>query len=296
MGTENEEGIANLTGDMGFKKTFANENEKEPLITMLNVFLERKLTHPIVDVHIKNPYVAGQTSENRDSIFDIYCKDSEGKQFLVEVQVGKQAYFIKRVIYYVCMAIANSGKKGEWDFDWPPVYSISFMNFELDFKNDDIVQYISLSNDAHPDIRYDYMGMVFVRLTRFAKSLDECVTLQDKLLFSLCHAHKLKSKPEQFGEDVFEKIFDIARISNFTLEERLAYEAEMRNERDQYAIKMTAMNDGRAEGRAEGVAMGKAEGLLQAARQMKAEGLNFDLISRVTDLSKEEIEHLDYFQ
>ena len=281
METENEEGIANLTGDMGFKKTFANENEKEPLITMLNVFLACKLAHPIVDVHIKNPYVAGQTSENRDSIFDIYCKDSEGKQFLVEVQVGKQSYFIKRVIYYVCMAIANSGKKGEWDFDWPPVYSISFMNFDLDFKNDDIVQYISLSNDAHPEIRYDYMGMVFVRLTRFAKALEECVTLQDKLLFSLCNAHKLKCKPEQFGEEVFEKIFDIARISNFTLEERLAYEAEMRNERDQYAIKMTARNDGRAEGIAIGEERGKAEGI--AIGEAKGRNEVLDLMAQGYD-------------
>jgi len=261
MVTENEEVIADLTADMPFKKTFANEEEKEPLITMLNVFLAWKLTHTIVDVHIKNPYVAGQTSENRDSIFDIYCKDSEGKQFLVEVQVGKQVHFIKRVLYYACMAIANSGKKGDWDFNFPPVYSLSFMNFDLDFKNNDLVQYISLSNDAHPEIRYDYMGMVFVRLSRFTKALDECVTLQDKLLFSLCHAHKLKCKPEQFGEEVFDKIFDIARISRFTLEERLAYEASMINKRDQYAIRMTAMNEGIAIGEARGIAVGEVRGI-----------------------------------
>jgi len=67
-----------------------------------------------------------------------------------------------------------------------------------------------------------------------------------------CHAHRLKGKPEQFGEEVFDKIFDIARISRFTLEERLAYEANMINKRDQYAIRMTAINEGKAEGRAEG--------------------------------------------
>jgi len=283
MVTENE--IADLTADMPFKKTFANENEKEPLITMLNVFLERKLAHPIVDVHIKNPYVAGQTQENRDSVFDILCQDSERNRFLVEVQVGRQAYFIKRVIYYVCMAIANSGQKGDWDFNWPPVYSLSFMSFDLDdFGNGDVIQYISLSNDVYPEIRYNYMGMVFVRLTRFAKSLDECATLQDKLLFSLCHAHELKGKPEQFGESVFDKIFDIARISKFTVSERVAYEAEMRNERDQYAIKMTAMNDGRAEGiamgRAEGVAMGKAEGHEEVLALM-AQGYGYEQIKDI---------------
>jgi len=288
MDTENEEIIADLTADMPFKKTFANEEEKEPLITMLNVFLAWKLTHPIVDVHIKNPYVAGQTSENRDSIFDIYCKDSEGKQFLVEVQVGKQAYFIKRVLYYACMAIANSGKKGDWDFNFPPVYSLSFMNFDLDFKNDDLVQYISLSNDAHPEIRYDYISMVFVRLSRFTKALDECVTLQDKLLFSLCHAHRLKGKPEQFGEEVFDKIFDIARISRFTLEERLAYEANMINKRDQYAIRMTAINEGKAEGLMIGLAEGRAEGRAEGMEKGRIEGMEkvFALLEKGISLAE----------
>jgi predicted transposase/invertase (TIGR01784 family) len=246
---------ADLKLDMPFKKTFANEKEKEPLIVLLNVFLARKLASPIVDVDIKNPYVKGQTLESRDSIFDILCEDAKGNKFIVEVQVGKQAFFIKRVLFYACMAIANSGKKGNWDFDYPKIYSLSFLNFDLDFKNDDVVQYISLSNEEHPEIRYDYINMVFVRLPLFNKSLEECQTLQDKLIFSLRHAHELKEKPEQFGEEVFEKIFDIAKIAKFSIEERAEYEAGMMNKLDQYA----ALKCAREEGEARGVAIGREE-------------------------------------
>jgi hypothetical protein len=57
--------------------------------------------------------------------------------------------------------------------------------------------------------------MVFVRLPLFNKRLEECQTLQDKLIFSLRHAHELEFKPEQFGEEVFDKIFDIAKIAKF---------------------------------------------------------------------------------
>ncbi|MDR0516160.1 MAG: Rpn family recombination-promoting nuclease/putative transposase [Fibromonadaceae bacterium] len=257
MDTDEGQGYyADLKLDMPFKKTFANENEKEPLIVLLNVFLERKLASPIIDVDIKNPYIEGQTLENRDSIFDILCQDAKGNKFLVEVQVGKQAFFVKRVLFYACMAIANSGKKGNWDFNYPKIYSLSFLNFDLDFGNDDVVQYISLSNEKHPEIRYDYINMVFVRLPRFSKSLEECQTLQDKLIFSLRHAHELKSKPEQFCEEVFEKIFDIAKIAKFNIEERAVYEASMINKRDQYAIVKCA----RDEGMEEGVAIGREEG------------------------------------
>ncbi|MDR2581810.1 MAG: Rpn family recombination-promoting nuclease/putative transposase, partial [Fibromonadaceae bacterium] len=52
--------------------------------------------------------------------------------------------------------------------------------------------------------------------------------MEDKLLFSLCHAHNLKEKPEQFSEGVFDKIFFIARFSNFTESELRDYEAAMK--------------------------------------------------------------------
>jgi predicted transposase/invertase (TIGR01784 family) len=265
METEGKGYYADLKLDMPFKKTFANENEKEPLIVMLNVFLAKKLAHPIVDVYIKNPYIKGQTYWNRDSIFDILCEDAKGNKFLVEVQVGRQAFFIKRVLFYACMAVANSGKKGDWDFNYPPVYSLSFLSFDLDFGNDDLVQYLSFSNEEHPEIRYDYINMVFVRLSRFNKNLEECHTLQDKLIFSLRYAHELKEKPEQFGEEVFEKIFDIAKIASFSMEERAEYEASMINKRDQYAIAKCA----RDEGREEGVAIGEAKGMERILEYLK---------------------------
>ncbi|MDR0516546.1 MAG: Rpn family recombination-promoting nuclease/putative transposase [Fibromonadaceae bacterium] len=280
--------FADLKLDMPFKKTFANESEKEPLVVMLNVFLARKLAHPIVDVHIKNPYTPGQTFENRDAIFDILCHDAKGNKFLVEIQVGRQAFFIKRVLFYACMAVTNNGKKGDWDFNYPPVYTISFMDFDLDFKNDDVIQYLSLSNEDHPEIRYDYINMVFVRLPLFNKKLEECCTLQDKLIFSLRHAHELEFKPEQFGEGVFDKIFDIAQIARFSKEERSIYEANMMNQRDQYAILKCA----REEGEARGVAIGREEGVVETARNMLGDGMEPALVAHYTKLSLETVKAL----
>ena len=78
---------------------------------------------------------------------------------------------------------------------------------------------------------------------------------------TICHAHELKGKPPQFGEDVFEKIFSIARISNFTSDELGKYEVDMLHQRDMYAIRMTAINDGKAEGKVIGIAEGRVEGI-----------------------------------
>ena len=52
-------------------------------------------------------------------------------------------------------------------------------------------------------------------------------------------------------------------------------------------------DEGIAIGRDEGVAIGETKGVLQAARQMKAKGLNIALIAEITGLSEAEIEGLD---
>ncbi|MDR2581463.1 MAG: Rpn family recombination-promoting nuclease/putative transposase, partial [Fibromonadaceae bacterium] len=151
---------AKLTLDLTFKKAFASKKYSDLLITLLNTFLKKKLAHPIKAIRINNPYVQGETKDNRDAIFDIHCQDSKGNSFIVEMQMAKQAYFIKRTLFYLCMAVANSAPKSKgWNFDFPRVYSLNFINFDLDFGegNDEIVQYLSLSNETNPKIRYTYI-------------------------------------------------------------------------------------------------------------------------------------------
>ncbi len=293
-----QEGYADLTLDLPFKKAFASEEDKELLIALLNAFLEKKLKQPITDVVIKNPYVKGQAMHNRDSIFDIRCQDSQGNRFIVEVQIGKQVHFIKRTLFYICMAIANNGVKGgNWDFDYPPVYTLSFLDFELDFGkgNDDVVQYLSLSNEEHPEIRYNFINLVFVRLTKFNKSLDECESFRDRLIFALRHAHEFKERPEQLSGKLFERLFSIAKFTNFTPEEQSEYWSTMMNKYDQQAALISA----KKEGREEGIAIGEAgkeevrqETLAQTAHKMKAKGLHASLIAEITGLSVAEIERL----
>jgi len=125
---------AQLTLDFPFKKAFATEGEEDLLIAMLNAFLEKKLSNPITEVVIQNPYIQGQTKFNRDAVLDIRCRDSKGNRFIVEMQTGRQRYFIKRAVYYSSLAISDSGKKGEdWDFNFPNVYSLNFLDYDIDF-------------------------------------------------------------------------------------------------------------------------------------------------------------------
>jgi predicted transposase/invertase (TIGR01784 family) len=222
--------FADLRYDMVFKKAFASETDKELLIALLNSFLERKLAKPIVDVAVKNPYIQGQTITSKDSIVDIRCRDSAGNSFIVEMQVSPQHFFVKRAIFYLCMSIADSSRKGEnYDFNFPNTYSLNFVDFDIDFGKDceEVVQYFSLSNEDHPEIRLNYANVIFVRLSRFHKTLGECESLQDKLLYSFCHAHECEEQPERLKGNVFDRLFTLIEISRFTSMELDDYKARM---------------------------------------------------------------------
>ena len=133
------------------------------------------------------------------------------------------------------------------------------------------------------------MSLVFVKLAKFKKSMKECETLQDKLIFSLCHAHEMDCKPEQFVEKLFDRLFEIARISNFTSEEVSEYEASLMTRWDYSASMAFAKEEGVAIGREEG----EIFGILQTARKMKAKGFNIAVIAEITGLSEAEIKGLD---
>ncbi|GBU26427.1 hypothetical protein R83H12_03124 [Fibrobacteria bacterium R8-3-H12] len=61
------------------------------------------------------------------------------------------------------------------------------------------------------------MNLVFMRLPKFIKPLEECESLQDRLLYSLCHAHEYEEQPERLRGNVFDRLFTVIKISNFHL-------------------------------------------------------------------------------
>jgi hypothetical protein len=66
-------------------------------------------------------------------------------------------------------------------------------------------------------------------------------------------------KPEQFVEKLFDRLFEIARISNFTPEEVSEYEASLMTRWDYNASMKFAKEEGFAIGEARGEARGRNE-------------------------------------
>jgi len=271
--------FAPLTLDSTFKKAFANEQCTELLLFLLNTFLAEKLKSPIKEASIINSELFGKTKFRRNAIFDVYCKDATGARFIVEVQVKGQEHFIKRTFFYLCMTVCSLATKGkDYDFNIPKLYSISFLEFDLDFGKGctEVIQHLSIRNDRHPKVCYDILQMTFVILPRFKKRERECKTIMDKVLFAFKNGHKLKRTPKSFKEKELRDIFNVAEISNFTEREIKQYEVAMMNRYDQKAC----------------IAYAKKEGVMETAKNMFAKGFSFADVLKATNLSREQVRAL----
>ena len=97
--------------DIAFKKIFGNEAHKEILIEFLNEILE--LEYLIADVTILNSYQPPKLGGLKETLLDIKAKDTQQREFLVEMQVEKEVAFAKRAMYYTSKAYSQQLGKGE---------------------------------------------------------------------------------------------------------------------------------------------------------------------------------------
>jgi predicted transposase/invertase (TIGR01784 family) len=88
---------------------------------------------------------------------------------------------------------------------------------------------------------------------------------------------------------VFKRILDIARISNFTSEELMDYESDMKHYSDHMNALAYAKKKGLLQGEARGVSIGREEGKSEVARNMLAKGYSVAEVIGITNLSREQI-------
>ena len=273
--------------DVGFKRIFGQEINKDLLIDFLNSLLVGE--RHIEDITFLDKEVLPEMLERRGVIYDIYCTDTNGEQFIVEMQNREQTYFRERALYYVSRTISRQGERGmHWQFDLKAVYGVFFMNFVLKGSAHKLRTDVILADrDTHEQFS-DRMRMIFLELPSFTKEEDECETDFERWIYVLKNMETLQRLPFKARQAVFDKLEQIVDIASLSKEDRMKYDESIKIYRDNLAVMSFAEANGREKGRAEG----KAEEKISIARQMKAKGFPTELIAEITKLSKEDIEQL----
>ena len=273
--------------DFGFKKLFGTEMNKDLLISFLNALFSGT-KQEIVDVEYLNSEHLGDGYGDRRAVFDVYCKTTDGSRFIVEMQRAQQDYFKDRSLYYSTFAIREQAPKGkEWDYQLEDVYTIGVLNFTFpddEYPPDKYFHQVKLKDVDDNHVFYDKLTLIYLEMPKFNKTEDELVTMFDKWMFVLRNLSRLLDRPKALQDRVFKKLFEQAEIAKYNQEERREYEASVKNFWDYYSTIKSAMNKGRAEGR--------AEEKFSNARRMKAKGFSLDDIADITGLTIEDITQL----
>lgn len=128
---------ADLLLDRTFKKAFDPDSPNRVcLIEFLNAILEGEIDSPITDVQSRDKEFSEGSNDNRATIFDLYCIDSIGRRFIVEVQLAKQENIVNRAIYYAAQVVVSQGERGRnYRYEIDPVITVVLMDFEA-FEDD----------------------------------------------------------------------------------------------------------------------------------------------------------------
>jgi predicted transposase/invertase (TIGR01784 family) len=233
--------------DFGFKRIFGEERNKALLIDFLNEIIEEE--RKIVEIEYQPTFQTGIWEKSRGAVFDIFCKNDRGELFIVEMQKVRQAYFVERSLFYSGFAIQKQALKGEWDFDFKAVYTVALLDFNLFEENDDSsdfqIERIHLVRERTGKKYSNKLNLIFLELPKFRKELPELTTHFDRWLYSLKHLPKLNSQPEEVKGEIFDELFEEAKINNLTEQDMETYNKSVLK----YADVRSAMTYARTEGR-----------------------------------------------
>ena len=273
--------------DVGFKRIFGQEINKDLLIDFLNALLEGEKR--VKDITFLDKEQIPLYEEDRMLIYDIYCTDQSGEQFIVEMQNRGQIHFRERALYYLSQAISRQGEKGlDWRFDLKAVYGVFFMNFRLEGLTHKLRTDIVLADRDTHKLFSDKMRYIFLELPSFNKEENECQNDFERWIYVLKNMETLQRLPFKARNAVFQKLEQIVDIAALSKEDRVKYDESIKVYRDRLAVTAYAEEKGRAEGRAEG----EREKQMEIARNLKQMGLPTETIAQATGLTADAIEAL----
>lgn len=270
--------------DFGFKKLFGEEANKDLLIDFLNELLPSN--HHIFDLHFRNSETPPELQSERKAIFDIHCESKTGERFIVEMQKAKinraaNRFFKDRSLFYASIPIREQAKQGKWDFKLPPIYMIAILDFDYDEAEEKrkFIRSVYLK-DQDGDIFYEKLHFKFLQMRLFNKTVLELETHFDKWMYFLKNLENIEEIPAILQEPIFEKAFEIAKVSNMTPEQFEQYQESLLTYIEVKEVVKTAELDGEKKGKKE------------VARELKKLGIDKEIIIKSSGLSSFEIDEL----
>ena len=297
---EKRQGLApfvNLRSDVGFKAVFADRNNKDILIGVLNQILPP-------EARIEDIKEYSDREQRRDvpygkkTVLDLVCVDRDDRTFVVEMQASEEDFFFERCVYYASGLYHLELSDGVRYKGLRPVYVVSFLNYRLRhddeslWDTDHFISHWRFTEKRTGMVADQTISVIFVEMTLFTKTLEECVTEFDRLFYIFRNSEGFQRVPEWIEEagGISRRLAEACEVAAFDKEKKLKYEIDKMNEWDiqaqkEYAVRKgleEGLQKGLREGREEGLEQGREETRLSIARKLFEAGTPVDVIVNCT--------------
>lgn len=281
-----------LTCDWACKYLF--QNHPNLLVTLLNDIL----MEDIKTVEFQNTELADIAPLDKKILFDLLCKTSDGRSFIVEMQRASRTDQRDRLFYYGARLVGRQVKHSEKRYAIAPVKVICIMNYEdkhPDSSDDKILyQYKTLEVETREPFG-DQISFYLLELPRIMHYSDE----YDSPVAAWCRIFRnfaIFAKSRDRDDAKFKELESAMRVSGLNEGQIDNYFSDMltMEEMEPYieGAEQQGYYRGLKEGESKGKAEGLAEGISMVAKALLAGGMASEMVAKVTGMSAEDINRL----
>ena len=270
--------------DFVFKYLFGRPDNCVLLVHILNAVL--RPTVPIVEAEILNPFNEKEFDGDKLSIVDLRVRDANGQLYVMEMQRSATDGLQKRLAYYEAGLYFGQMLESDHYVDLLPAITICFATVtlfpaketksgHLRFKLHDSVENVTM--DVPIEIHLIEMPKFDVGPEKIGSATD-----LEKWVFFFQHAQEYDAATLAglLDDPVFDKAIGVLEMIAQTPDLRILYDDFAKAERDRksvmYDVRVEALNEGREEGKAQGVLLGKIEVLCELLGQDMPDCDEFD--------------------
>ena len=278
--------------DFVFKELFAKEGNED----MLQEILEELLEIEIKEIEVlRDATIESEREENKKSIIDIKVTVNNDTVIDIEMQVKNEYNMETRSLFAGTALFHNSLKKGEDYNENKTAIVVSILSYNL-FTGKDYIVSGRMRRDDNYEVITDKIQLYYLQLPKFLrqnkKSLDK---KRKKLVQWLYFISQQDKEGLSMAIEENEKVAKAQKqLDEILADEKLMRQLEIREKTklDRNSAISYAKTQGIKEGLNKGIKKGKKEEKIDIAKNMLKEGLSIKVISKVTELTKEEIEKL----
>ena len=270
--------------DVVFQALFGEVGNERITKEFLEAILERKIEE--VDLS-KNIVLRRENIKDKMGVLDVLAKINDKEYINVEMQVGRRANLLERMLYYWARVYTRNIKKKEDYIELKKTIEVLIVDFEIKSLNE--LGYHSkwniIEEKERKIILTEYLELHIIELPKIHR-LTEKERSKELVKWMYFLENPESKKVEEYMKENKGIKEAKEKLETMSEDERMQILADLRLKAimDEKAVKRLGYEEGREEG--------IKENTIEIAKRMKEKGAEIKYIKEITGLAEEEIKSL----